>query len=76
VTSDMSIRDGSSDVPPECETAISLAENLAQSYAIRGGSVTELFAAFVGVVVERDRAVGRDCLTALDRWLSGARTSG
>ncbi len=55
--------------------AVSLAENIVQSYAIRGGDVTELFAGYVGLVVERDEVVGNDCLIALDRWISGERAN-
>jgi hypothetical protein len=49
------------------EVAAGLAENLLRAYATRNGDILPLFAAFVGVVFQRDAAVGRDALTALDR---------
>jgi hypothetical protein len=67
----MSIELTPPEVSPKPEVVVSLAENLIRSYANRGGSVTDLFAAFVGVVVERDNAVGYDCLIALDSWVCG-----
>lgn len=57
----------------DIEPAIALAETLARAYASRGGSVIELFAAFVGIVASEDRTIGLRCLTATDRYLS--RTS-
>jgi hypothetical protein len=62
----------SDDPNPETSAAMALAANPAQEYARKGDSANDLFSAFVGVVVERDRRVGLDCLTALDRWLSRA----
>jgi hypothetical protein len=56
--------------------AIAFAENLAKSYAARGGSVIDLFAAFAGIVVEQDKKVGLAALEATDRYLSlGSETS-
>lgn len=49
---------------------MALAGSLTKGYATQGGDVTELFAAFVGLVWEMDRGVGLDCLTALDRLVS------
>lgn len=53
------------------ELAVGFAEGLIQAHKARGGNVDALFAAFVGVVSERDKAVGLDCLIALDRFISG-----
>ena len=60
-----------SEVPPQCHAAMALAESLARAHASRGGNLAELFSAYVGVVVDRDEVVGRDCLTAVDRWVNG-----
>jgi hypothetical protein len=71
----MSIESVSPKIPPKPEVVVSLAENLIRSYANKGGNVTDLFAAFVGVVAERDDMVGRDCLIALDHWVCGGGAS-
>lgn len=60
-------------VSPQCEVAIAFAASLVKSYVSHGGNVTDLFAAFVGLVVERDGSVGNDCIVALDRWISGTK---
>lgn len=52
--------------------AIALATSLAKQHVERGGSLEDLFSAFVGVVVLRDKSVGLDCLTALDRFVSAS----
>ena len=52
------------------ELAAGFAESLIQSYAAQHNDILPLFAAFVGVVFERDEAVERDCLIALDRWVN------
>ncbi len=57
------------DETPYPEAAMAYAGNLAQAHVRKGGNLTDLFSAFVGVVVDRDAAVGRDCLAALDRWV-------
>ena len=59
-------------VSPQCEVAMAFAASLVKSYAKHGGNVTDLFAAFVGLVVDRDGSVGNDCIIALDRWISDA----
>jgi hypothetical protein len=53
------------------ETAAALAENLIRARLMTEHNVAATFAAFVGLVVMRDEIVGRDCLIALDRLLSG-----
>ena len=55
---------------PEIE--IGFAQNLAESFVARGGNLTALFSAFVGLVHVRDKAVGRDCLVALDLFVSSS----
>jgi len=50
--------------------AIALAESLARAYAESGGNVVDLFAAFVGVVVEKDKKLGIAALNAADAFLS------
>lgn len=52
------------------ETAAGFAESLIKEHAIQKRDILPLFAAFVGVVFQRDEAVGWDCLTALDRLVS------
>jgi len=49
---------------------MAFAERLAECYAANGGNVTELFAAFVGIVVEQNKGVGLASLEATDRFLS------
>jgi hypothetical protein len=61
----------SSEQLSETETAMAMAENLARLYESRSGDLVAFFAAFVGVVFERDKTVGRDALTAIDRLVSG-----
>lgn len=61
----------SSEPPANAQMAAGLAENLIRLYVAGGGDVGQLFAAFAGLVVQRDAAVGLDCLTALDRLVSG-----
>ena len=62
-----------SDISRAVETAAALAESLAKAYAATGKDVAALFAAYVGIVVHLDEQVGRDALTALDRFVSGDR---
>lgn len=47
--------------------AAALAENLIACYSAQGGDIAPLFAAFVGLVFERDQGTGKDCLSVLDR---------
>ena len=49
---------------------IGFAQNLIQSYVAQGGDMESIFSAFVGLVHARDQVVGRDCLIALDRYIS------
>ena len=53
--------------------AMAFAENLAKSYTSTGGNVTDLFVAFVGIVVNQNKAVGLDALKATDRHLGKTR---
>jgi hypothetical protein len=57
--------------PPYAFDAVSFAENLAREYARRGGDVIALFGAYAGLVSARHKAIGTDCLIAVDRMLSG-----
>jgi hypothetical protein len=62
----------SSDEPPRhAVEATAFAERLAREYVARGGNIGALFAAYAGLVSARDKAVGADCLVALDRKLFG-----
>lgn len=54
----------------EPTAAIAFAESLAKAYAARGGNVIDLFAAFVGIVVEQNKKVGLAALEATDKYLS------
>jgi hypothetical protein len=54
-------------LPLHAISATAFAETLAKEYERRGGNMHTLFAAFAGLVSARDKAVGADCLTALDR---------
>jgi hypothetical protein len=57
-------------VDPSVESAIAFAEAIARSYISAGGNLADLFAAFAGMVVSEDRAIGLRCLTAADSWVS------
>ncbi len=61
-----------SGAPPAAETAAVFAESLARNYAVRNSDIVPLFAAFVGLIFQRDESVGRDVLIALDRFVSAA----
>jgi hypothetical protein len=65
-----------SPVEDEVEAAMAFAESVASSYADHGGSVTDLFASFVGVVVSENKSLGLRCLEAADRWVSRSSSSG
>lgn len=54
----------------DVKTAMASARTIAQSYAERGGDVTDLFSAFAGVVFTEDSAMALRCLEATDRWVS------
>jgi hypothetical protein len=54
---------------------MALANSLIRAHLARGGNAVDLFSAFVGVVCERDKVVGHDCLTALDQMITGASAS-
>lgn len=58
--------------PETVEAAAALAESLANQYAVQNNDILPLFAAFVGLVFSRDSKVGRDCLIALDRYVSAS----
>ena len=51
------------------EPAIAFAAELAKQYAAAGGDPVDLFAAFVGIVVEQDKKIGLAALEATDRFL-------
>lgn len=51
--------------------AAGFAENLLRQYTAGHRDAITLFAAFVGLVVQRDPDVGNDVLIALDRFVSG-----
>lgn len=46
---------------------MAFAESIGRKHVANGGETLHLFAAFVGLVFERDEHVGRDCLIAVDR---------
>jgi hypothetical protein len=50
---------------------VAFAESLAQKHQRQGGDMIDLFAAFTGVVSTQDEQVARDCLIALDRYVTG-----
>jgi hypothetical protein len=56
---------------PEVDAAIVFAEMIARSHAGQGGDIVDLFATFVGMVVQEDDAIGLHCLGAVDQWFSG-----
>ncbi len=58
------------ELPSTMESASAFAENLLRGYSTRNPDIQPLFAAYVGVVFQRDPAVGRDTLIALDRFVS------
>jgi hypothetical protein len=58
------------EIPPEALPSVALAETLAREHVRRGGDAAALLAAFAGLVTARDKAVGADCLVALDRHVS------
>jgi hypothetical protein len=57
-------------VSEDALAAIALAASIANGYAARGGNVIDLFAAYVGIVVDQDRSIGFASLKAADRYLS------
>tara|TARA_R110002074_G_scaffold377728_1_gene555310 strand:- start:277 stop:489 length:213 start_codon:yes stop_codon:yes gene_type:complete len=61
------------DVSPEAAAA--LAESLIAGYSAQGRDIAPLFAAFVGLVFERDQGAGKDCLTVLDRICSASSSA-
>jgi hypothetical protein len=61
------------ELPLHAIVAASFAESLARQYAMQGGKLQDLFAAFAGLVSARDEAVGSDCLAALDQRISCER---
>jgi hypothetical protein len=66
------------ELPQHAIMAASFAESLAREYAKQGGKLQDLFVAFAGLVSARDKAVGSDCLSALDQKIfddAGARRS-
>jgi len=66
----------SPDEPPaHAVIAAGFAERLAQRYAGKEVSVTDLFAAFAGLVSVMDRQIAASCLEALDQRLSGVASS-
>ena len=56
---------------PEIDAAIVFAEMIAKSHASQGGDIVDLFATFVGMVVQENDAIGLHCLGAVDQWFSG-----
>lgn len=61
-----------SELPRHALDAAGFADRLAQEYVKQGGDGRALFVAFAGLVSARDKQVGADCLTALDRGLFDA----
>lgn len=53
------------------EQAVALAQNLANTFEAKGGTLSDLLAAFAGALYARDERVGHDCLIALDRFVCG-----
>jgi hypothetical protein len=64
-----------SPIDSSIETAVAFAETVAKSYAHKGGDIIDFFAAFAGLVVSEDMAIGLRCLTAADNWIVKARPS-
>lgn len=56
-------------------SAIAFAKSVAKAHVESGGDVIDLFAAFVGIVVEQDRLIGLSALQATDRWVSKERAA-
>jgi hypothetical protein len=54
------------------EFAIAFAETILRGYSARNKDIVPLFAAYIGVIFERNPAVGRDSLIALDRLVSAS----
>lgn len=48
----------------EAEQVVVLVQNLAETHEAEGGNLSDLLAAFAGVVYTRDRRVGHDCIVA------------
>jgi len=61
---------------PEIDAAIVFAEMIAKSHASQGGDIVDLFATFVGMVVQEDDSIGLHCLGAVDRWFSARGSLG
>jgi hypothetical protein len=59
------------ELPQHALVTVSFAESLAREYVRQGGETLALFSAFAGLVSARDKQVGADCLTALDRLICG-----
>jgi hypothetical protein len=60
----------SDDVRDSVVSAIAFAESLFRKYAEDGRNPIDLFAAFVGIVVEQDEFIGLTALRATDLWIS------
>ena len=54
---------------------MALAQSVACRHLANGGDVAELFAAFAGLVWERDRQVGLDCISAVDESISSSASA-
>jgi hypothetical protein len=65
-------------VDPVLEAAMAFGESIAKAHQEQGGDLNDLFAAFVGIIVQEDEALGLYCLEKLDDWrtvlLSRARS--
>jgi len=55
-------------VDPVMESAMAFAESLAKAHLSQNGDLIDLFATFVGMVVQEDGALGLYCLEMLDEW--------
>jgi hypothetical protein len=60
----------SSSVDPVVEAAMAFAEMIAKAHAAKNGDMADLFATFVGMVVQEDHAIGLHCLETVDQWFS------
>jgi hypothetical protein len=55
-------------VDPVAEGAMIFSEAMAKAFLREGGNLVELFATFVGMVVQEDDVLGLHCLEELDGW--------
>lgn len=55
--------------------AIIFAEMIAKAHVAESGDPIDLFATFVSMIVQEDKALGMNCLSAVDEWFSAGRES-